>query len=108
LVETFIAVGGAQLDDIEYALRRDDIAAVAHAAHKLKSNSGAVFAADVSRLAARLESETRELPNTDGRSASTAPSVKSFTPSISSLASLVDELRREFTRIVEFLRSQSP
>jgi two-component system sensor histidine kinase/response regulator len=108
LVETFIAVGGAQLDDIEYALRRDDIAAVSHAAHKLKSNSGAVFAAEVSRVAARIEAETRELPNPDGQSASTVPSVKSLTPSVDSLTSLVDELRLEFTRVVEFLRSRSP
>jgi len=100
LVEIFVAVGGAQLDDIEYALKRSDIAAVAHAAHKLKSNSGAVFAAELSHLAARLEAQIRELPNPGEQSASTAASVNS-------LASLADQLRCEFTHVVEFLRSRS-
>jgi PAS domain S-box-containing protein len=98
LIETFIAVGGAQLDDIEYALRRDDFAAVSHAAHKLKSNSGAMFAAEVSRLAARIEADIQDF----------TPSPESLALAVKSFASLVDELRREFTRVVEFLRSRSP
>jgi HPt (histidine-containing phosphotransfer) domain-containing protein len=91
LIDTFIAVGGAQLDDIDDALERADPAAISHFAHKLKGNSGCVFAGEVSLCAAQLEmliaqpGDLRE------------PAFRQ----------MVDELRAKFTRAVEFLRAES-
>jgi HPt (histidine-containing phosphotransfer) domain-containing protein len=92
LIETFIEVGGCQLQDIERALKLDDIAVIARAAQKLKANSGYLFAAEVSRCAAKLEAATQVIPErTDAREPT--------------LAALAHELRCEFTRAVEFLRA---
>ena len=94
LIETFVAVGGAQLREIEQALALDDMGSISRTAHKLKANSGALFASEVSRCATRLETEAKHVEgNGAGRDVS--------------LAALVQELRGEFSRAIDFLRSSS-
>jgi CheY-like chemotaxis protein/HPt (histidine-containing phosphotransfer) domain-containing protein len=90
LIQTFITVGGGQVEEIEAALARDDVAAVSGAAHKLKANSGYLFAAAVSDAAAKVEAAARAM--TDGRE-----------PEGGSLAELVEELGQEFRRAVDYL-----
>lgn len=87
LIQTFISVGSATLADIESALRHHETAALSRQAHKLKGNSGCIFAGGVSQCAAELEAAAR-----DGR--------------IDSLQGLTAQLRHEFTRAVEFLQAR--
>ena len=89
LIETFIALGTAALQDIEHALDVHETPTLLRAAHKLKGNSGCIFAGDVSRCAALLEAATRE-----GRR--------------ELLPALAAQLREEFMRAVQFLQVHPP
>jgi HPt (histidine-containing phosphotransfer) domain-containing protein len=102
LIDTFIAVGTAQLDDIQYALERNTLAAIAQSAHKLKANAGCVFAIRVSARAAQVEARALALQNRT-RDAFGDTQARSDADS-GSLAALVEELRAELTRAIDFLR----
>jgi two-component system sensor histidine kinase/response regulator len=87
LVATFISTGEAAVTLIEHALRQKDFAELARTLHKLKSNSGSVFAREVSRAAEQMETAAR-----DGQQ--------------ESLEALAAQLRRDFTRAVDFLQTR--
>jgi two-component system sensor histidine kinase/response regulator len=87
LIETFIRSGEAAVTAIEQSLTDADLAELARKAHKLKGNSGSVFAREVSASAGALESAALS-----GRR--------------ESLTALSAQLRREFMRAVDFLGSQ--
>jgi len=89
LVATFLTGGAQSMDEIERALTRGDIAALSSLAHKLKSNSGYIFASGVRRSAERLEGAAN-----DG--------------DVASLRTLTAELRQAFRRAAEYLKSSSP
>lgn len=87
LIETFISSGTVAVQAIEQALNLKDLAGLSRLLHKLKGNSGSVFAMQVSRAAERLEAAVG------------AGKVKS-------LEALTAQLRLDFTRAVEFLRAR--
>jgi HPt (histidine-containing phosphotransfer) domain-containing protein len=86
LIETFISTGAAAVHAIEHALTIMDLAGLSRTLHKFKSNSGSVFAREVSRSAEKLEIAVNE-----GQS--------------QSLEGLTTQLRRDFTDAVDFLRA---
>jgi HPt (histidine-containing phosphotransfer) domain-containing protein len=87
LIETFISTGEVAVQAIEKALTAGDLSSLARTLHKFKSNSGSVFARQVSRTA-----ETLEVAVGEGRR--------------ESLETLTVQLRRDFLRAVEFLRAR--
>jgi len=54
-VQTFIASGSAQLDEIREALSSDDLLRIKRAAHAIKGAGASMHAATVKAAAARLE-----------------------------------------------------
>jgi two-component system sensor histidine kinase/response regulator len=85
LIDTFLSTGATAVEQIEHALARSDAAALANLAHKLKSNSGYIFASGVRRTAERLEAAARDAE-------------------LDSLPMLAVELRHEFTRAAQYLK----
>jgi two-component system, sensor histidine kinase and response regulator len=60
LIDTFLSSSKGSLQEIESSLVSKDISNIARLAHKLKSNSGYMYAAGVRRAAERLESAAHE------------------------------------------------
>src|SRR5258706_2483861 len=89
LIQTFIGVGEAALADIENAFAHNETAVLVRAVHKLKGNSGCVFATEVNRCAAQLEAAA-------------------LSGQHKSLRALTLQLRRDFTRAVDFLHTRTP
>jgi len=87
LIETFISTGEVAVQAIEQALTAGDLLNLSRTLHKFKSNSGSVFAREVSRSAERLEVAVSEGHR-------------------ESLEALTEQLRRDFTRAVDFLRAR--
>jgi HPt (histidine-containing phosphotransfer) domain-containing protein len=87
LIETFISTGDAAVRAIEHALTLNDLAGLSRTLHKFKSNSGSVFAREVSRSAQEMEAAVA-----NGQR--------------ESLEALTVQLRRDFSRAVEFLRAR--
>jgi CheY-like chemotaxis protein len=59
LIDTFINISSGQLEVISRSLDDSNGPAIAQAAHKLKANSGSIFAKDLSACAARVEEAAR-------------------------------------------------
>jgi two-component system sensor histidine kinase/response regulator len=87
LIETFLSTGETALTAIERALLLEDFVGLSRTLHKLKGNSGSVFAREVSRAADEMETAVR-----DGQ--------------YESLKDLAAQLRRDFTRAIDFLRTR--
>ena len=88
LIETFISTGDAAVTAIEHALKLSDFAQLTRILHKFKSNSGSVFAKEVSRSAEQMETAVRDEQHV-------------------SLEALAAQVRRDFTRAVDFLRRRN-
>ena len=88
LIETFVTGGDIALREIEESLRHHDVARISKVAHKLKGNSGYIFASAVRRCAERLEAAAMDQV-------------------LDALPSLTSELRREFGHAVDYLKSHA-
>jgi two-component system sensor histidine kinase/response regulator len=88
LIETFLSGGEIALREIEDALTHQDAARLSKVAHKLKGNSGYIFASAVRRAAERLEAAAQDRE-------------------LGTLPALTLELRREFDRAVVYVKSSA-
>jgi two-component system sensor histidine kinase/response regulator len=88
LIDTFVTGGEIALREIEEALTLQDAVRISKVAHKLKGNSGYIFAAAVRRTAERLEAAAQ-------------------IQELGALPALTLELRREFDVAVDYLKSHA-
>ena len=88
LVQLFIDSGDAALREISAALGRGDMAAIGSAAHSFKGSSASICAQPASAAAARLEEAAR-------------------LGSVEQISQLEEQLRREATRAMDYLRARS-
>jgi signal transduction histidine kinase/ligand-binding sensor domain-containing protein/CheY-like chemotaxis protein/HPt (histidine-containing phosphotransfer) domain-containing protein len=88
LVQLFIDSGDAALRDISAALGRGDLAAIGSGAHSFKGSSASICAQPASAAAARLEEAAR-------------------LGSLEQISHLEEQLRREATRAMDYLRARS-
>ena len=89
LASTFVASGEQVLNEIDAAIGAFDRSALSRAAHKLKGASANIHANALCTLALALESQAAQLDQ---------PSLKA----------LIADLRHEFERAAEFLKTQAP
>lgn len=89
LASTFVASGEQVLSEIEAAIGAFDRTALGRAAHKLKGASANIHANALCALALALESQAAQLDQP-------------------SLRALIADLRHEFERAAEFLKTQAP